>query len=122
MISASTSSSTAGLAPDQRAQRRREDQRHEDRGAQHEEQGQRQEAHELPGIEFQNMNGRKADSVVSVPLVTGQNIRLPAGGEGLLLGQALGHLPVGVLHHDDAAVDEYPDGQHHAEHHHLVQR
>ena len=32
----------------------------------------------FPVIEFQNMNGRKALSVVSVPLTTGQNIRFPA--------------------------------------------
>ena len=75
----------------------------------------------LPGIEFQNRNGTKAQSVVSVPLTTGQNIRLAGGGEGLLLGHALGHLPVGVLDHHDAAVDQDADRQHHAEHHHLIQ-
>ena len=40
----------------------------------------------FPEIEFQNMKGRKAQSVVSVPLVTGQNIRLPAAAKACSLG------------------------------------
>ncbi len=35
----------------------------------------------FPAIEFQNMNGRKAQSVVRVPFSTGQNMRLPAAAK-----------------------------------------
>ncbi len=41
----------------------------------------------FPLIEFQNMNGRKAQSVVRVPLTTGQNIRLPAAAKACSLGR-----------------------------------
>src|SRR5205823_4375521 len=40
----------------------------------------------LPASEFQNRNGRKADSVVRVPFSTGQNIRLPAMAKACSLG------------------------------------
>ena len=35
----------------------------------------------LPGIEFQNRKGRKAQSVVRVPFSTGQNMRFPAAAK-----------------------------------------
>ena len=40
----------------------------------------------FPAIEFQNMKGMKAHSVVRVPLVTGQNIRLPAAAKACSRG------------------------------------
>ena len=37
----------------------------------------------FPGIEFQNRNGMKAQSVVRVPFTTGQNMRFPARAKAL---------------------------------------
>ena len=41
----------------------------------------------FPAMEFQNMNGRKAQSVVRVPLTTGQNIRLAAAAKACSRGR-----------------------------------
>ena len=35
---------------------------------------------------------------------------------------ALAHQPVGVFSDHNAAVDEHPEGQQHAEHHHKIER
>ncbi len=41
----------------------------------------------FPAMEFQNMKGRKAQSVVSVPFSTGQNMRLPAAAKASCFGR-----------------------------------
>lgn len=41
----------------------------------------------FPAIEFQNMKGTKAQSVVRVPLATGQNMRLPAEAKASSFGR-----------------------------------
>ncbi len=109
------------LAPHQRTQRRCEDQRHEDRRPQGEEQGERQEAHELARNRVPEQEGQEGAQGGQGAVDHRPEHALAGGGESVSPVQALGHLPVGVLHHHDAPVDQDAHRQHQAEHHHLIE-
>jgi len=104
------------------AQNRQIDQRHQKRGRQHEDQRDRQHAHELAGDAGPEQHRQK---------------RAERGGRGtdhrpehalgrprigmhrtLTLGDAL----VGIFHDDDRPVDQHPDREDQAEHHDIRHR
>ena len=112
----------SGLAGKDGTQGGRKDQGHEDRRSQHEEQGERQEAHELAGDRVPEQEGQEGAERRQGTVQDWPEHALSRGPKGLLLGEPFSHLAVGIFHHHDAAIDQDANGQHHAEHHHLIER